>query len=160
MGLRGCAGRVARAGIGSSGARWEKGAAGPRGRVSRAGIGSSGADARTPPVVMCGEVADLEIRGKRRGRVAGGTSNPQAATGRGCSNPACLLSNPMAPAPSPIDLPLLPLLQPIWADSLHSLSIQELLVVLPPPCQHPLPQLHRFLFLSSSFPLLSCFCLC
>ena len=67
VGLRGCAGRVARAGIGSSGARWEKGAAGPRGRVSRAGIGSSGEDARTPPVVMCGEVADLEIEGKGEG---------------------------------------------------------------------------------------------
>jgi len=80
----------------------------------------------------------------------------------GCSNLACLLSKAPAPSP-PIDLHLLPVRQPIWADSFHSLSIQELLVLLLPPYQHPLLQLHYTdtgSFLSSSFPLLSCFCLC
>jgi len=149
-------------------ARVKRGAAGPRGNRQRRRAwegfarGNQQRRARGPRAYtsrrdVSGEVADLG--GQREKERAGGRRHLEssAATRRGCSNPACLLSNPMAPAPSPIDLHLLPLLQPIWADSLHSLSIQELLVVLPPPCQHPLPQLHRFLFLSSSFPLLSCF---
>jgi len=75
--------------------------------------------------------------------------------------PPSLLPNPVAPAPSPIDLHLLPLPQPIRADSLHS-SAHELLVLLPPLCWYPSRSAthgHRFLFLSYSFPLPGCYLL-
>ena len=71
-------------------------------------------------------------------------------------NPAVPAPQSEAPAPSrPMDLQLLPLPQPIRADSLHS-STHELLVLLAPLCWCPLPQLHHTDTCSFSSALLCC----
>ena len=110
---------------------------------------------------VSGEVADLEIEGKGEGgwpaapRILKRRRVAAAPIQRACSALQSHGSSPFSnrsasSSSSPTNLggfPPLPL-HP-RAPGCSSASLPA-----------PFPQLHRFLFLSSSFPLLSCFCLC
>jgi len=149
----------------------KRGAAGPRGNRQRRRAwegfarGNQQRRARGPRAYtsrrdVSGEVADLG--GQREKERAGGRRHLESSSGERSrllqSSVPALQSHGSSPfsnrsassSSSPTNLggfPPLPL-HP-RAPGCSSASLPA-----------PFPQLHRFLFLSSSFPLLSCFCLC